>query len=80
MQFKVSWVHRLPEDDSSLDLLTIGNLTYTTDPRVSANFRHPANWGLRIEELRPSDAGTYICQISTFPPRVNLVFLEIRGE
>ncbi len=62
-----------------LDILTIGNSTYTLEPRISSLFRHPGNWGLQIVDLRPSDAGTYLCQISTFPPRVNIVFLEITG-
>ena len=92
--FQVSWVHipraglTAPENNheptsnkKKLDLLTIGNSTYTLDPRVEARFAHPSNWGLRIRDLRPSDAGQYLCQISTFPVEsVRVVNLEIVGE
>ena len=75
----MTWSHRPGDTSGDLDLLTLGNATYTLEPRISANFAHPANWGLKITDLRPTDAGSYICQVSTFPPRVRIVFLEIRG-
>jgi len=75
--FTVSWAHKTK--DRGLDLLTIGNSTYTLEPRISSQFLHPSNWALRVTDLRPSDAGTYICQLSTFPTRVRMVILEIRG-
>lgn len=75
---QVSWAHK-PVDKDGLDLLTIGNSTYTLEPRISAQFLHPANWGLKISNIQPEDAGTYICQISTFPPKVRILFLEIQG-
>ena len=90
--YTVSWVHRTiaehdddPTDQRSdkkyrLDLLTIGNSTYTSDDRISANFRHPSNWGLTINNLTPDDAGMYLCQLSTFPARALFVFLEIQGK
>ena len=77
---QVTWSHRPADTSGDLDLLTLGNATYTFEPRISAHFAHPANWGLKITDLRPTDAGNYICQISTFPPRVRIVFLEIRGK
>eukprot|EP00095_Tigriopus_kingsejongensis_P011728 snap_masked-scaffold213_size254208-processed-gene-1.8 protein:Tk11728 transcript:snap_masked-scaffold213_size254208-processed-gene-1.8-mRNA-1 annotation:"conserved hypothetical protein" len=76
---RVSWAHK-PVDQDGLDLLTIGNSTYTLEPRIVSHLQHPANWGLKISEIRPEDAGTYICQISTFPPKVRIIFLEIQGE
>ena len=50
--------------------------------KVKAKFllRFPHNWGLRITELKPTDAGTYLCQLSTFPPKVRIVYLEIHGK
>ena len=42
--------------------------------------RYPYNWGLRITDLKPTDAGIYLCQLSTFPPKVRIVYLEIHGE
>ena len=73
-------MHRDPSTGRP-DLLTLGNSTHTLDARVSLRFSHPGNWALRVADLRPSDAGTYLCQISTFPREmVRSVFLEIRGE
>ncbi len=43
-------------------------------------YRYPYNWGLRITNLKPTDAGTYLCQLSTFPPKVRIVYLEIHGN
>ena len=89
--YTVSWVHRTAVDDNieqpnerndgeyRLDLLTIGNSTYTSDERISSHFRHPSDWGLKIDNLKPSDAGVYLCQLSTFPEKVRFVFLEIQG-
>ena len=48
--------------------------------RFSPRFGHPGNWGLRIVDLRPSDAGVYLCQISTFPTKVNVVNLKVTGR
>ena len=87
----VSWLHRTIVENNNenderedgkyrLDLLTIGNSTYTSDDRISASFRHPSDWGLKIDNLNPSDAGMYLCQLSTFPARARFVFLEIQGN
>ena len=88
--YTVSWVHRTPTKNNdvkersdgkyNLDLLTIGNSTYTSDHRISSVFLHPSNWGLKIDNLKPSDAGMYLCQLSTFPARARFVFLEIQGN
>lgn len=87
--YTVSWLHRtaVEKEDNEhskgkyrLDLLTIGNSTYTSDDRISTKFRHPSDWGLRIVNLKPSDAGMYLCQLSTFPARARFVFLEIQGK
>lgn len=74
--YTVSWAHR---SGARLDILTIGNMSYTLEPRFSPRFGHPGNWGLRIVDLRPSDAGVYLCQISTFPTKVNVVNLKVTG-
>ena len=90
--YTVSWVHRTGVEENNerlnernegeyrLDLLTIGNSTYTSDERISSHFRHPSDWGLKIDNLKPSDAGVYLCQLSTFPEKVRFVFLEIQGK
>ncbi len=67
--------------DGRLELLSLGNATHTLDSRIAARFQHPSDWALHISDLRPEDAGEYLCQIATFPEeKVRIVYLEIRGE
>ncbi|XP_055309756.1 uncharacterized protein LOC129573352 isoform X2 [Sitodiplosis mosellana] len=65
----VSWVRRKP-GESGLELLTVGNQTYSGDSRYKIEFQYPNNWKLKIESVVREDEGTYECQISTYPPRV----------
>ena len=74
--FKVSWLR--PIDNH---LLTIGRYTYTTDHRFLAIHRGGSeDWILLIEPTTEKDNGRYECQISTSPPRSNIVYLEIAGN
>lgn len=66
---QVSWVRRKP-GESGLELLTVGNQTYSGDSRYKIEFQYPNNWKLKIESVIKEDEGTYECQISTYPPRV----------
>ena len=43
-------------------------------------FRYPNNWRLNISDVRKSDEGRYLCQISSFPPKALLTFLHVKGE
>ncbi|XP_031621554.1 uncharacterized protein LOC116339674 [Contarinia nasturtii] len=64
----VTWLKR-EQNNSHIQLLTIGVHTYTYDKRFSVEFEHPYNWRLRIADTNKSDEGLYECQISTHPPR-----------
>ncbi|XP_054087470.1 uncharacterized protein LOC105219132 isoform X2 [Zeugodacus cucurbitae] len=72
----VMWVRRTTE---KVSLLTVGNITYSGDPRIRVKFQYPNNWRLLINPTHREDAGVYMCQVSTHPPRVfttNLTILE----
>ena len=73
----VSWsVNR----GSSMDLLTVGNTTFSGDQRYSVVFQNPTNWALVIERVQASDAGKYICTLETFPKQSLIIFLQVNGE
>lgn len=61
------WVRRTTD---KVSLLTVGNNTYSGDPRISVKFQYPNNWRLHINPVEKDDAGLYMCQVSTHPPRV----------
>lgn len=62
----VTW---LRNNEDTLELLTVGQATYVGDTRYSLHFKYPNNWRLRIKEVRLTDSGTYVCQVSTHPPK-----------
>ncbi|XP_066989527.1 opioid-binding protein/cell adhesion molecule-like isoform X1 [Macrobrachium rosenbergii] len=70
----VSWVRR---DGDKIKLITWGLHTYSNDARYSLNFEHPNNWKLQIKYTQRRDQGTYECQISTHPPKILYVRLNI---
>ncbi|XP_071541480.1 uncharacterized protein [Panulirus ornatus] len=62
--YTVSWVRA-----RDIHLLTAGETTYTSDHRfVAVNPGSGGRWVLRLHHARPSDAGTYLCQVSVSPP------------
>ncbi|XP_069159323.1 uncharacterized protein [Procambarus clarkii] len=62
--YTVSWVRA-----RDIHLLTAGETTYTSDHRfVGVNPGGGAQWVLRLHHAHPSDAGTYLCQVSVTPP------------
>ncbi|XP_058129398.1 uncharacterized protein LOC131271855 [Anopheles coustani] len=72
----VMWIRRTTD---KVSLLTVGNNTYSGDPRIKVKFQYPNNWRLHINPVKSDDAGLYMCQVSTHPPRVfatNLTVLE----
>lgn len=72
----VSWVRRKTDQ---LELLTLGNTNHSTDPRFSTDFKYPNNWRLGIRNVSRNDSGTYLCQISTHPPKVFEVQLTVEA-
>lgn len=71
------WVRRTTE---KVSLLTVGNVTYSGDPRIRVKFQYPNNWRLLINPTQREDAGIYMCQVSTHPPRVFTTNLTILGK
>ncbi|XP_076035957.1 uncharacterized protein LOC143021941 isoform X2 [Oratosquilla oratoria] len=70
----VSWVRR---EGEQIKLLTWGLHTYSNDARYSLNFEHPNNWKLQVKYTQRRDEGIYECQVSTHPPRILYVVLNI---
>ncbi|ODM96968.1 Neuronal growth regulator 1 [Orchesella cincta] len=70
----VSWVRRKSDQ---LELLTLGTKNHSSDPRFLSDFKYPNNWRLGIRNISRNDSGTYLCQISTHPPKVLEVQLTV---
>jgi len=62
----VSWIrHR---EGFDLNLLTVNDLVYTQDSRVSIHVStDQTEWELEIREIREDDGGEYQCQVNTNP-------------
>ncbi|XP_063868284.1 zwei Ig domain protein zig-8-like [Scylla paramamosain] len=72
--YTVSWVR-----GSDIRLLTTGSITYTSDSRfVAVNPSKGEQWILKIHYVRKSDAGSYLCQVSTTPPITLTVNLTVQ--
>jgi hypothetical protein len=75
-----------------MDLLTVGNTTFTGDQRVRVTLRHPTDWALVIQQVpgrvgtpvlcqvRPEDAGRYLCSLETLPKQSLVLLLQVNGE
>lgn len=75
-------------------VLTAGPVKVTPDPRVRLlqapsstssltgipGFSSSGGYSLELKDVRPQDAGDYICQIGTIEPREITHTLEILGE
>ena len=77
--FPLSQVSWLRATDSKV--ISTGWTKFTNDRRVKVQ---PADrshtWGLRIDNVRPSDTGVYLCQVNT-EPKISLAFdLVVTGE
>ena len=73
----MSWVRRKSDQ---LDLLTLGTTNHSSDSRISSDFKYPNNWRLSIRNSSRNDSGTYLCQISTHPPKVLQIHLTVEGN
>lgn len=74
---QVSWVRRKEEQ---LHLITFGASTYISDSRYSLEFKQPNDWQLHIQYANERDEGQFECQISTSPPLILIIYLEVIGK
>ena len=65
---------------TSLDLLTVGNMTFSGDTRYSILHQKYNNWVLVIKNVDMMDMGRYICTVQTFPEQSLSVFVRVHGE
>lgn len=72
--------HENIDIDNGLELLTVGQHTYTSEKRFTMDFQYPNNWRLKITNATKSDEGLYECQVSTHPTKVIQVNLHVNGE
>nr|XP_037874521.1 uncharacterized protein LOC101741259 isoform X2 [Bombyx mori] len=70
----VMWLRNTTD---SAQLLTVGPAPYTGDSRIAVKFQYPNNWRLSMNPVKRSDAGHYMCQISTHPPRTIFTNLTV---
>uniref|UniRef100_A0A1B6MU49 Ig-like domain-containing protein n=1 Tax=Graphocephala atropunctata TaxID=36148 RepID=A0A1B6MU49_9HEMI len=70
----VSWLRRR---DGQLHLLSVGVEVYSTDGRFTAAFAAPNDWQLRLTTTQDRDQGYYECQVSSHPPIVFTVHLQV---
>ena len=75
-QNQVSW---MKHGEDNVQLLTVGNGTYSNDNRLAIAWRYPGNWTLQISPVELSDAGCYQCQVNTHPPISLFVYLQVQG-
>lgn len=66
--------------DASLDLLTVGNLTFSGDSRHSIIRQRHNDWVLVITEVTKGDEGTYICSLQTYPAQNIMVNVRVLGK
>ena len=74
---QVMWTKRKGEQ---MHLLTTGASTYSSDSRYSIEHVEPNDWQLHIKYVNERDEGHFECSISSVPPLVFVVFLEIIGK
>ena len=64
---------------STLELLTVGNMTFAGDPRYSIMHQDFNNWVLVVKKVDKMDEGRYICTVQTFPEESVSVFVRVDG-
>jgi hypothetical protein len=71
------WTKRKGEQ---MHLITTGASTYSSDSRYSIEHVQPNDWQLHVKYVNERDEGHFECSISSVPPLVFVVFLEIIGK
>lgn len=69
----------MKHSEDSVQLLTVGNGTYSNDNRLTIAWRYPGNWTLQIAAVQLEDSGCYQCQVNTHPPISLFVNLHVQG-
>ncbi|XP_071118600.1 limbic system-associated membrane protein-like isoform X2 [Haliotis cracherodii] len=70
-EFKVVWL------DHRDKLLTFEDRRIIADERISLERPYVKEWNLHIRNVKPSDQGTYSCQINTDPVQVRPIRLHV---
>jgi hypothetical protein len=73
----VSWIRKFPDD---LQLLTIGEMSHSAESRIETEFVYPQHWPLRFNPALMSDSGLYLCHVSTDPPLIQFIYLQVSGN
>lgn len=72
---QISWVRQV-----DWHILTVGNYTYTRDIRFKSKFQSQSHWTLEIKFSKMSDAGIYVCQVSSEPKISKKISLSVIGK
>jgi len=75
---QVSWIK--VDAKGNLKLLTVDQVTYSTDSMYSLQFLPPNNFQLKLIKLTTGTSGEYHCQISSHPPKLLRYNLNVVGE
>ncbi|KAK8392593.1 hypothetical protein O3P69_014775 [Scylla paramamosain] len=70
----VSWYRKTGDE---IQLITFDFQTYHNDDRFALNFEQPNDWRLRIRFVQRRDEGSYQCQVSTHPPLIRTIHLQV---
>ncbi|XP_072939979.1 lachesin-like [Epargyreus clarus] len=70
--YKVAWLRV-----DTQTILTIGPLVITKNHRVAVVRGDPQTWSLALRDVRPTDAGQYMCQINTEPMITQTHYLQV---
>uniref|UniRef100_A0A915HHW8 Ig-like domain-containing protein n=1 Tax=Romanomermis culicivorax TaxID=13658 RepID=A0A915HHW8_ROMCU len=76
--YSIVWRKSSPEDDDNV--LFAERSRITDDERLSYTANDdPADWSIKIQKVRSSDAGTYECTLSSDPTKTLTQKLEIKS-
>ncbi|KAK7503630.1 hypothetical protein BaRGS_00005169, partial [Batillaria attramentaria] len=58
-------------------VLTLNERRIMSDERISVERPYTKDWNLFVRSVRPTDAGTYMCQVNTNPVKVQHITLHV---
>ncbi|XP_023330700.1 neurotrimin [Eurytemora carolleeae] len=70
--YKVAWIRI-----DTQTILTLNNHVITKNHRIDVSQPEDTEWKLDIKDVRPRDAGFYMCQVNTEPMKSKLGYLEV---